>query len=71
MQPISGCAANDHRIPERDSGTPGRAIDCEGSAEFPSASGAEQLPVPFGHDLSGAVDHFYGRLIVNCIGRYR
>jgi hypothetical protein len=34
-------------------------------------SGFEQLPVPFGDYLKGAVDHFDGRLIVYCVRRDR
>ena len=44
---------------------------CERWDERPFASGVEQLPVPFGDDLNGAVDHFNGRLIVYCVRRHR
>jgi len=37
----------------------------------PAVSGVEQLPVPFGDDLNGAVDDRDGRLIVYRVGRHR
>jgi len=48
-----------------------KATDRERSAGHPSVSGVEQLPVPFGDDLNGAVDHFDGRLIVYSVRRHR
>jgi hypothetical protein len=48
-----------------------KAVERERSAERLSVSGVEQLPVPFGYDLNGAVDHFDGRVIVHCVRRHR
>jgi hypothetical protein len=59
------------RVPFRTPMSARKVIDHKRSADRPPVSGVEQLPVPFGDDLNGAVDHFDGRLIVYCVRRHR